>query len=554
MMVTTKCKYIDDYINAVRSGEIISSKAIIKATYIVENKLKNPDVFIDVDKIDKGIELIERYFEIKFLDWELFIFALIHCFYKSTDTVVFNKFLIMMGRGNGKNGFISPLGWYLTLPAHGIDGYNVDIVANSEDQAETSFNDVYDMLERTWSKSKKWFYKSKQLIKNKITNSYIKFNTSNARTKDGKRTGALVFDEIHEYENYTMISVFTSGFGKRKHSRSFYITTQGHVREGVLDDELKIADDVLNGTITELGLIPLLYQIDDEKEAMDPKMWNKACPSLKYFPELQIEMQSEFITMKYDSHVEQEFYTKRLNFPKSDKEIAVTDWENIKITDKPLIDLIGQSCTCGIDYTKINDMASVNLHFKIDGIRYDINHSWFCVNSADFKRVKMDKEKLKGMGLLTIVDEVEISPSLITDYIYEQAQKYNITGIALDNFRYALLAAALKEIGFDKKENKNVKMVSNNDIYKIVPVIESYFVNQYFVWGDNPLLRWATNNTKVLSSKAKTGVDTGNRYYAKIEGRSRKTDQFMALVHSIILEENLEEANGLVLWDMSDIY
>ena len=27
----------------------------------------------------------------------------------------------------------------------------------------------------------------------------------------------------HEYENYDMISVFTSGFGKRKHSRIFYI-------------------------------------------------------------------------------------------------------------------------------------------------------------------------------------------------------------------------------------------------------------------------------------------------------------------------------------------
>ena len=27
--------------------------------------------------------------------------------------------------------------------------------------------------------------------------------------------------EIHEYENYDMISVFTSGFGKRKHSRIF---------------------------------------------------------------------------------------------------------------------------------------------------------------------------------------------------------------------------------------------------------------------------------------------------------------------------------------------
>jgi len=534
----------------VRSGTIVSSQTIVQAMNVVENKLNNPDVFIDADKIEKGIELIERYFEIKFLDWELFIFALIHCYYKSNDTVVFDEFLIMCGRGNGKNGFISPVAWYLTLPAHGINNYNVDIVANSQDQAQTSFIDIYEMLERTWKKSCKFFYKSKELIRNKITKSYVKYNTSNARTKDGKRTGCLIFDEIHEYENYNMISVFTSGFGKKKHSRAFYITTQGHVREGVLDDKLKIAKDVLNGTIIEMGMIPLIYQIDDEKEAVNPEMWHKANPSLKHFPELKKIMDKEYISMKYEPHVEQEFFTKRLNFPKSNKEVVVSDWQNVIATNKPLPDLTGKSCTCGIDYTKINDMASINLHFKEDGKRYDINHSWLCVNSADFKRIVAEKYRWADMGLLTIVDDVEISPELLTEWVAEQGQIYNITEVSLDNFRYTLLASALKGIGFDALEKKNLKIVRNNDIYKVVPVIESYFNNQFFIWGDNPLLRWATNNVSVLSSKVKTGVDTGNRYYGKIEGKTRKTDPFMALVHSIIIEEKLDVTGGIELLDM----
>ena len=32
------------------------------------------------------------------------------------------------------------------------------------------------------------------------------------------------------------------------------------------------------------------------------------------------------------------------------------------------------------------------------------------------------------------------------------------------------------------------------------------------------------------------GVDTGNFIYAKIEGKSRKTDMFMALVASVVIE------------------
>ena len=143
---------------------------------------------------------------------------------------------------------------------------------------------------------------------NLITKSYIKFNTSNAKTKDSKRTGCLIFDEVHQYENYDQIKVFTSGFGKRKHARTFYITTQGNVREGVLDDMLAITRDILKGIIKDLRWLPLIYRIDAEEEAKDPNMWHKANPSLKYLATLRLEMEQQFIEMKYKPAIEEEFY------------------------------------------------------------------------------------------------------------------------------------------------------------------------------------------------------------------------------------------------------
>lgn len=253
-------KYIDDYIDGVRSGRIPACKELKQAMDYVETKLSDPDVYIDVEKIDKAVELIERYFEIKLLDWQLFVLALIHCYHKPTDTVVFDEFFIMMGRGNGKNGFISPVAWYLTTHYHGVKEYNIDIIANNEDQARTSFDDIYYVLERTWKKSKHFFRKTKKVIVNLKTGSYIKYNTSNARTKDGKRSGCLIFDEVHEYETWDNIKVFTSGFGKRKHSRVFYITTNGYVRQGVLDELLGLSKQVLDGEITDIGFLPLIYK------------------------------------------------------------------------------------------------------------------------------------------------------------------------------------------------------------------------------------------------------------------------------------------------------
>ena len=545
----TRCEHLDSYMEKIRSGAIPASKELIRAMDYIEKKLSCPDVWIDTAKIEKAIELIERYFGFTLMDWERFIVALVHCYYRSTDTVVFSEFLIEMGRGNGKNGFISGLSWYLTTKYHGVSGYNVDIVANSEDQAKTSFDDVYEVLSDTWEKSKKFFYKSKVLIRNLNTRSYIKFNTSNANTKDGKRSACLIFDEIHEYENSDTIKVFRSGFGKRRHSRIFYITTNGYVREGVLDEKLQTADMVLNGEIPNSRLCPLLYKMDSEEEVKDPAMWVKANPSLPYLPTLQLEMDQEFQDMAHDKSVELDFYTKRMNLPRTDREFAVTEYENISATNRELPDMSGWTCTVGIDYALLYDWAAVNFHFRRGEERFDINHAWICTQSPDLWRIRApwqdwaDPKQWGGSPPLSVVDDVEISPYLLTDYISEMSKKYAVLKIALDDFRYPLIRKALLSIGYDartEKQGGNLVIVRPSAIMKVAPVVTSCFNRQLLAWGNNPVLRWAAANTKLEPRKAKTGVDTGNFDFAKIEGKSRKNDPFMALVHSMAIEDYLD--------------
>ena len=102
--------------------------------------------------------------------------------------------------------------------------------------------------------------------------------------------------------------------------------------------------------------------------------------------------------------------------------------------------------------------------------------------------------------------------------------------IGIDNFRYSLLNSEFKKIGFDAYEYKNIKLIRPSDIMKIAPVINSTFVNQRFIWGDIPILRWFTNNTKKI-------LNGDNMTYGKIEPNYRKTDGFMALVNAMILAD-----------------
>ena len=63
-------------------------------------------------------------------------------------------------------------------------------------------------------------------------------------------------------------------------------------------------------------------------------------------------------------------------------------------------------------------------------------------------------------------------------------------------------------------------------------------------WGNVPHLRWAVNNTMRKRSSRAIGSETGNFYYAKIEAKSRKTDPFMALVASMVIEPMLGSSGG----------
>lgn len=535
----TGCPYIDGYIDELRTGRTPACREMLLACDYVERKLAAPDVFIDTAKAEKAVELIERYFAMELFPWERFVIALVHCFHTDTDTVVFSKYFIEMGRGNGKNGFISGLVWYLSSKAHGIQDYNADIIANSEDQAKTSFEDVYKMLERTQRKSRKFFRWTLEKIVNIDTGSYIKYNTANARTKDGKRPGCIVFDEIHEYENYDRIKVMRSAFGKVRHAREFYITTNGYVREGVIDEEERIAREILNGTIEDSRELPLIWKLDNEAEVDDPAMWVKANPSLPFRPILRQEIEESYKESKIKADTRLDMMTKRFNIPKSNPELMVADYGNIQKTNKPLDVRPGAPCTVGIDYAELDDWAAVNFHFRDGQKRLDINHAWICRDSPSLARVKAPWQDWVDQGLCTFVEDVSISPELLTDYIADMGRRYMIRMLAMDNFRWSAVADALRKIGFDANDKKRVKLVRPSDIMRTDPVIQMCFTRDLFVWGDNPCLRWATNNTKRTRSSQRIGCDTGNFVYAKIDGKSRKTDPFMALVASMICEDVL---------------
>ena len=504
------------------------------------------DVHVDREQLGHYLGLVKYFPYDRLFPWEEFLLTLWDCTYKADGTPRWKTVLCMVGRGAGKDGFIAFDSACSISPYNPVAHYNVDICANNEEQAVTPVKDLAEVLETPkWeSKLRKHYYHTKELIQGRKNKGVMKGRTNNPKGRDGMRSGKVVFNEVHAFENYDNIKVFITGQGKVAQPRVGIFTSNGEVSDGPLDDYLARGRRILLEGEEDNGFLPFICCLESKDQVHDPENWFMANPSLYYMPHLQQEIADEYRDWKDHPEQNGDFITKRMGIRAGFKEIAVADYEKVKATNREVPDLRGWSCTVGIDYAELSDWAAVNLHFRRGAERYDINHAWMCLQSRMLSRVKAPWKECAERGLVTVVDDVSIHPDLLAQYIAKAAEKYNLKMLAMDHYRWTLVSESLKKIGFDASDRSRVKMVRPSDIMQVEPVIQECFDRGLFCWGDNPCLRWAVNNTKRVASSRKLGVDTGNFIYAKIEARSRKTDPWMALVASMVVEPAL--GNGMV--------
>ena len=516
--------------------------------------LERDDVYVDAERIARGLSL-QKYFPFQLLPWERYQFAVIFgVFLRSPDMpyddIFFHKTLDIMGRGSGKNGFIDFCALYMISPLHGVPGYNVDLIANGEDQAGTSIKDVAQIVKNPvdarFEKALTANFKGlgEKVIGRKMQAEF-RLNTSSTKNKDSKRTGCVIFDEKHQYTDTRNMNTLKSGLGKMKWWREITITTDGHVRGGVLDDEKSQAEVILHEYNPGNRTFVNWFRIEDENEWKDVNKIVKANPSLAdpSFFSLRTTIEQEISGMKSTPDYFPEFLAKRCNYPISDPQMAVAEWEDIEACTTPIpFELVqGMSCVGGLDYTKTNDFCDCQLTFRKNGQIASIHHTFICGTSRDLPNVHAPIAEWAAQGICEIVDDVEINPELPVRWFMEQAKRFNILMIGIDGYRYSWINYTFKKLmGYDAfdKENRRIYLVRPSDIAKVAPIVNSAFVNRR-VFGWDRMMCWYTNNAKKILD------NRGNTAYGKIDPRIRKTDGFMAWVHSMCCLEYLPDVTEL---------
>ena len=544
------CKEINDYLEYYNKySNLFNNERKLLIENIVKPTLVRDDIFFDEETYYKCIRFVERWYYPLF-PYQKFVYAFV--FMYKNEIPVFRTFIILEGRGNGKDGFIVPLLHFLTTQYYGVENYNIDIVATSEDQANDTYDVAYNVLENNKDLMKKYFYWNKEYFVNRITKARFRFNTSNAATKDGKKSGAILFNEYHAYLTDKNIKVYQGGLGKVKHGRIFIITSNGDVRGGPLDELLEICQQILKTGKNELRYFPFLCKMDNLEEVDNPELWEKANPSLPFLPELQDAIMIDWVEQKSRPSKRSEFLSKRMNLPAERDDLIITSWDNIlkasykDVENKIPRDYIpkkNQPAIIGIDFASLRDFASVGVLTKNGDELCWRQKTVICSSNKFYKDIKFpfDNAGQKGFEDFIVVDMPSIDESVIVNWALEYFNNYDIKKIILDNYRYQLIKKTFESAGIsvETKDNKSglIRMIRYPaSIASIVaPKLEVLFENNNLNIGDSAIMRWSINNTCLKTRK------DGNMYFEKVEPKLRKNDPFMAMICALSGEELLEE-------------
>lgn len=138
------------------------------------------------------------------------------------------------------------------------------------------------------------------------------------------------------------------------------------------------------------------------------------------------------------------------------------------------------------------------------------------------------------MGLLTVIDEPSLNPEYVVNYYAEARDKHGVSRIVIDNYKSEILWKPFSDAGFEVDIIRKPQSMHP----KLAPLIEDVFANHKIIFGDDPMMRWYTNNVFVKETK-------NGKVFDKKEETKRKTDGFQALFHAMYRANELDDTNDI---------
>lgn len=561
--------YIEEYLEKIKTGEIIACNNIKKQVEKLADDIHNPKTFeimqrdgtykkvtfiFDYKKANKPIKFIEQFCKqskspycgqpLKLLLWQKAVIQAMYGFVnKDTGYRRYQEVLLEIARKAGKSTLMSALADYHMICEK---GFEIVVGANARHQAEIIFTEARNMLAQNPIFD--------DLVKKRKYDLYhpTAYNVmkpiSNKGNLDGLNTDIFFADEIAEYTSTLMYNRVKGGQGVKNEPLIFLTSSGGFERDGFFDDKVDYAKKVLNGLIDDYSFLSFLYELDDitddkkvEEQINDKQCWQKVNPSLGEHRSYT-EMAKLVLQAKNDKSQKPEVYAKYFNLSQSGVSgwLAFEELENSETFD--INDFKGSYFLGGYDLSEVGDLTCATFFFmkKNDTKKY-IHQMYFMPAKLVKKKEQEDKvpySKWIEQGWITTTDGFRVDTAKVFDWFVKMINKYDLYPQQQGYDRYGAneFIKKMTDAGVELEQ-----IIQGAKTFSApMKELKAEFQEKNIVYNNNPVLKWCLMNTKIeTDSNANIRPVKGKNKKKRIDGMVSLLDAYVVYCNHKADFENL---------------
>ena len=455
-----------------------------------------------------------------------FIQALFGFVDRETGFRKYKKAIFFVARKNGKSVLDSAIATYM-LTKDGEGGAEIYSVATKRDQSKI-----------VWDESKKMIKKSPSLAKRircliggiyyDTTDSVFRALASSSNSLDGLNSHLVIADEVHAWKDKNLLDVMYDSMSARDQPILLETSTMGTVRQNVFDIEYDYASQVIEGTIEDEVLLPIIYELDEEKEWTNEESWYKSNPALgkiKSVKALREKVERakanpiELVNLLVkDFNVRQNGVNAWLTFDVLNNEKIYLDWKDTY-------------CIGGCDLSSTTDLTCATLIGAFKGEIRVKQMYWIPTNFLEKKVIedKIPYDKWLKTGHLRLSGDSKIDYHDITSWFLEQVREFDLRPlwIGYDSWNAQFWCDEMKLEGFDMVEVRQGYKTESAPLKQMKADLMDKKIN----YNNNPILKWNLSNVVVKVDDNENIMLSKEKSRQRIDGVSSLMDAYVIYVN-----------------------
>lgn len=518
--------YVEDVLN----GKIVVGELIKLACQRFKDDLQRQDIYFNESVVDNAIKFIGtlKHFmgkssgkHFKLENWQQFIIAnIVGWYWKDGNTRRFTSSYIEVSRKNGKTALAAALCLYYLI-ADGEDGAEVDLAANSKEQAKIAFEFCSSFSKQLDPKGK-YLKPYRDNVQFALNNSKLKVFAADDSKLDGFNASFGLIDEYHAAKNSKVRDVIKSSMGMRNNPHLCTITTAGFDKTLPCYKLRSTSIEILNKLKTDDSMFIAIYSLDDKDDWTDKDNWVKCTPNLN------VTVTSKYIKEQVQSAInnpseEVGVKTKTLNLWCDVADVWLPESYIVKASKNiRLEDFRDCECYIGVDLSATSDLTAVSYLIEKDNIYY-FKTDYYLPESALVDKPDRETYKLwKQQGLITITAGNVTDYDYITNDIVAASNILNIQKIGYDKWNATQWAIHATEIGLPLEEYPQTMGNFNRPTKEL----ERLILSGNTVIDNNEITRWCFRNVELKSDyngnvKPNKGI------------KSKKIDGVIAIIQAL---------------------